>query len=331
MDVRNDLLNLKLAIQSNNREYVENIYELYKNKLPSFSHTLIFSSEQLNRLEMDTMAYDLIPSDLPLPLHKVSAIKTLGNGNCLFNSVSLLLCQSNRLSSVLRLLTAAELFVNANQYVNHPKLQLAYDCPDITYDRKTLFAILLREEASIISDHIKAVLKEAADTCNDMQWSGMLDIMGLASVLKKNIRSVYPDCNGNIRPLINGVVKPLTCTISSSLENTLFILWSRDGDFHSIPGQPFQPNHFVPIVYKSASPDELRQNYEEPPFKKWLCGTCKKAIQWDSKRPSICCDNCETWFHIDCQHIHSGVFRYMDASDVSWECLNCVMPKEKGH
>ena len=29
---------------------------------------------------------------------------------------------------------------------------------------------------------------------------------------------------------------------------------------------------------------------------------------------------------IDCQHIHSGVFRYMDASNVSWECLNCGMP-----
>lgn len=268
MDARNDLLNLKLAIQSNNREHVEHIYELYKNELAPFSHTLIFSSEQLNGLEMDTTAYDLIPSDFPLPLHKVSAIETLGDGNCLFNSVSLLLCQSYRLSSVLRLLTAAELFVNANQYVNHPKLQLAYDCPDITYDRENLFAILLGDEVSIISDHIEAVLKEAADTCNDRKWSGMLDIMGLASVLKKNIMSVYPDCNVNFRPLINGVVKPLTCTISSSLENTLFILWSRVGDFHSIPMQPFEPNHFVPIVYKSASPDELRQNCEEPPFKK---------------------------------------------------------------
>jgi hypothetical protein len=89
-------------------------------------------------------------------LHEVSTIKTLDNGNCLFNSVSFLPCHSDRLSSVLRLLTAAKLFVNANQYVNHPKLQFAYDCPEITYDRKNLFAILLREKASIISDHIEA-------------------------------------------------------------------------------------------------------------------------------------------------------------------------------
>ena len=63
-----------------------------------------------------------------------------------------------------------------------------------------------------------------------------------------------------------------------------------------------------------------------PRAPKWPCGTCKKAEKWDLKRPSICCDNCETWFHIDCQHIHSGVFRYMEASNVSWACLNCGMP-----
>lgn len=85
MDVMQDLSNLKLAIQSNNKEHVENIYELYKQEVPSFLHK--FSSEQLNRLEMDTMASVLIPFDLPLPLHEVFAVKSLGNGNCLFNSV----------------------------------------------------------------------------------------------------------------------------------------------------------------------------------------------------------------------------------------------------
>jgi hypothetical protein len=51
----------------------------------------------------------------------------------------------------------------------------------------------------------------------------------------------------------------------------------------------------------------------------WPCGTCKKAVKWNPKRPSICGDNCETWFHIDCQHVHSGVSRYMDASNMSWD------------
>jgi hypothetical protein len=61
-----------------------------------------------------------------------------------------------------------------------------------------------------------------------------------------------------------------------------------------------------------------------PRAPKWPCGACKKAVKWNPKRPSICGDNSETWFHIDCQHVHSGVSRYMDASNMSWEYLRCI-------
>ena len=31
-----------------------------------------------------------------------------------------------------------------------------------------------------------------------------------------------------------------------------------------------------------------------PRAPKWPCGTCKQAVKWNPKRPSICGDNCET-------------------------------------
>lgn len=68
---------------------------------------------------------------------------------------------------------------------------------------------MLRDEASIISEPVKAIEKEALVTCKDKQWSGMVDILGLASVIHTNIWSVYPDCNSNVRPLISGIVEPL--------------------------------------------------------------------------------------------------------------------------
>ena len=49
------------------------------------------------------------------------------NGNCLYSSVSILLSGNNSLSSHLRYLTCAELFLNLEFYYKHPLLSQAYN------------------------------------------------------------------------------------------------------------------------------------------------------------------------------------------------------------
>ena len=46
-----------------------------------------------------------------------------GDGNCLYNCMSLLLCGSEKLNIILRILTCTELFVNGNYYANHPSIR----------------------------------------------------------------------------------------------------------------------------------------------------------------------------------------------------------------
>ena len=74
---------MKCAIQSNNKKKVEEIFEQCRQQLPLNIYQ--FSTQQLNELEQDELGTLLIPSDLPIVEHEAFAVKTLGNGNCLFN------------------------------------------------------------------------------------------------------------------------------------------------------------------------------------------------------------------------------------------------------
>ncbi|KAJ7391232.1 hypothetical protein OS493_019363 [Desmophyllum pertusum] len=73
----------------------------------------------------DTFASILKPDDIPADLVPT---KVTGDGNCLFNSASINLVGNEDLSVILRLLTAAELYLHANFYANHPR----YNQPDMT-------------------------------------------------------------------------------------------------------------------------------------------------------------------------------------------------------
>ena len=61
-----------------------------------------------------------------------------------------------------------------------------------------------------------------------------------------------------------------------------------------------------------------------PRAPKWQCGTCTKAVTWRHK--AVCCDTCETWFHIQCQNMRPLIYNVMNASNLSWVCLQCGVP-----
>jgi len=244
--------------QHNSHDLEEIRKDILENvKIPKLVTKRFDQLNQISEIELieDDFANLLIPSDFFLPLYETTAIKTLGYGNFLFNSLSLWMSGSYRYSSFLRILTAVELYLNRDKYSVHPRLQFLSECPEVSFSAMNIWAVMLREEACTLGTrsenggHAAEIICEAKTTAHDGSWSGMLDILALSSVLGCKIYSVYPDCNSNIRCILSGIINPLQ--ENPEYKNIVIpVMWSRDGNFDNTPNYPYQPNHFVPLIKK---------------------------------------------------------------------------------
>ena len=111
-----DLGHLQTAIRNDNKAYCMSLQEKYGGFLPE---DLAPSDTWEERFQQkDTFASLLMPDDIPAGLNPT---KVTGNGNCLFGAASINLVGNEDLSVALCPLTAAELYLHADFYANHPR------------------------------------------------------------------------------------------------------------------------------------------------------------------------------------------------------------------
>lgn len=91
----------------------------------------------ISKLSKDTLGTSLIPEEQ----RGLRVVKVSGDGNCLYNSASIFIKGDETLNGTLRVLTACELYLNAEFYANHAKIYQASG--DSSHSEKTLFTLML--------------------------------------------------------------------------------------------------------------------------------------------------------------------------------------------
>ena len=167
--------------------------------------------------DVDDFSNTLKPDDIG---DSFSAIKTPGDGNCLYHAASIAVYDSLQESSRLRKETSEELLSNPAKYAYHPELKRAASSGNsFTNNEDTLFLTILCDEASKeftdSGNRIQAVICEAKITSRERTRCGLLSILALCNVLKTNIYSCYPqesvasssEKTGSVRNLLHNCFK----------------------------------------------------------------------------------------------------------------------------
>lgn len=203
--------------------------------------------------KVDKLAQQLLPDDLPNNLHFIP-VGTSDAGNCLYNAASIQICGNESLATSLRILNAAELYVNATEYGKHPVLGKGLNTIKGFHPNTVFTSAFTKAGEDMFNqtyNKTKAVEAEAMAICQNGAWSPLVSLFSLATVLETRVNSVYPkldnsENNGNIlRPIFHSCILPLTGIAANKCDITL--LWSKQ-NLDNTPNAPFVPDHFVALL-----------------------------------------------------------------------------------
>ena len=195
----------------------------------------------MSGIKQDEVGTALIPRDTFTGQNNV-AIRTTGDGNCMFNAASIWLAGNESLSDFIQLLVAGELFLFPDYYVRTIKDSFLEVENSIPYSEATVFSTILteagEEEMTNSKSRVEAVRAEARNTCIKDNWNGMIQMLALATVLRLPVFSVYPEANPGLRPIFHWKILPLMAEEPTFPQ--IQIMWSRDGNLDTRPNAVFQ-------------------------------------------------------------------------------------------
>ena len=192
------------------------------NPLPGFIYPKRPSELQF---EYDLLSTSMIPQDT---MHTLVAAYTKGDGNCLYNSLSMLMAGDCSYAEELRCRVLYELIRENDLDCKASDDCLYYDTPSKEY---------------------------LHNMARPNTFSGVIEVMAAANVLGADIACHYPDVNHRIRPYFN---KTFKAGVKRRNAIKMHIMITRAGSMRDHRVAYWNPDHFVCLVprqfVKSYSP-----------------------------------------------------------------------------
>lgn len=175
-------------------------------------------------LTIDSVSVDILRMYHPVLLSSVFPAKTVGDGNCMYRSVSKALTGTESFHVLLRLLSSIEI-------LTHPQF----------YDTAHRKHIDLVKDNRIVPGTYKDII---IDSLKINAYSSMMHMYALSAALGKPIRSYYPP-----QLLAEFVSEPHTRkvvgrSVNVSEQPIVTLMWTQ----MIFSGHSFSPNHFVPLI-----------------------------------------------------------------------------------
>jgi hypothetical protein len=190
--------------------------------------------EEWDYEQRDNEAMKLIPNKYKDHV----CIKSTPNGNCFFNSASLIVFGHEDNNIQLRLAVIIKLMANADHYLQQPIFE-----QDVFYRDEALNTINIEKQDNSFRK-AKEYISELKLMCKPHSWCSMVAFFGLASVLHRPVESLFPNTGSEFMSRIyNRTVMPRQD--HQVYYPQCIIMWS------SISAENFQisgkSDHFVPV------------------------------------------------------------------------------------
>ena len=208
--------------------------------------SVLYSSHQhatRDKTLTELMPHDANPHFVPM--------KSFGDGNCFFRSLSLVIFGNEESHTELQVRSIVELALNEMSYLDGKTFtdMAEYSCEGIM---DYVIQVSISDESFVANEKLSSFCNEVILTAKDGKYSSILHLLASCNVLQMPINSIYPEAQnpGVDRDVHNQVFFPVrNIYYPEMLDGMITILWTHT---HDTKLKGCKPNHFVscfPEIY----------------------------------------------------------------------------------